>query len=167
MFIRRISLALTKLRRKIYFYMNVKDNSSVSLLMKDRPEIAEILSGHDSLKRWLVEQFSGIVTEFPILWETEEPKGGDIAEHLYPCKNKPAYIRVSRKLSGFDQLSGVIFELFNIQYYKWHIWLWKKACKGEIGKQEYSHRSLRLEYEAMKKCRRFLKTTFICVCQCG
>ena len=148
-----LNLLIDKLKWKI----DVKDNSSVSLLMKDRPEIAEILNGHDSLKRWLVEQFSGKVTKFPILWDPKEPEASVFADHMYPWKNKPAEIRVSRNMSGLDQLSGIIFELFNIRYHKKHRRLWKKACKGEIGKQEYSFRSCRLEYKAWKKCRRFFK----------
>ena len=60
-------------------------------------------------------------------------------------------------MSGLDQLSGIIFELFNIRYHKKHRRLWKKAGKGEIGKEEYSFRSCRLEYKAEKKCRRFFK----------
>jgi len=62
-------LSLTNARDKIKQgadYLNIKDNSSVSLLMKDRPEIAKILDGHDSLKRWLAQQFSGKQTGFPI-----------------------------------------------------------------------------------------------------
>jgi hypothetical protein len=104
-----------------------------------------------------LSKFSGKATEFPILWDTEEPETSDMAEHRYPWKNKPPYIRVSRKISGRDQLSGIIFELFNIRYHKKHLRLWKKACKGEIGKQEYSYRSMRLEYRAMKKCKQFFK----------
>jgi len=76
---------------------------------------------------------------------------------MYPVKSRPAYVRVSSKISGIDQLSGVIFELFNIRYHKKHRCLWIKACNGKISKGEYSYRSLRLEYKAMKKCRRFLK----------
>ncbi len=148
-----LNLLIDKLKWKI----NFKDNSSVSLLLRDRPEIAEILNGHDSLKRWLVEQFSGKVTKFPILWDPKEPEASDTAEHCYPSRNKPAKIRVSRNISGLDQLSGIIFELFNIRYHKKHRRLWKKACKGEVGKQEYSFRSCRLEYKAWKKCRRFFK----------
>jgi hypothetical protein len=150
-----LNLLIAKLKWKIG--VGVKDNSSVSLLLKDRPEVAEVLNGHDALKHWLVEQFSGKATKFPILWDPEEPETSSMAEHRYPLKNKPAYIRVSRKISRCDQLSGIIFELFNIRYHKKHLLLWKKACKGEIGKQEYSYRSLRLEYRAMKKCKQFLK----------
>jgi hypothetical protein len=47
-----LNLLIAKLEWKI----GVKDNSSVSLLLKDRPEIAEVLKGHDALKHWLVEQ---------------------------------------------------------------------------------------------------------------
>lgn len=148
---------LAKLKCKLYPCMDVQDNHSVSLLLKDRPEIAELLNGHDALKRWLVEQFSGKVTRFPILWDTKEPEDSSIAEHCHPRRNEPAKIRVSRNMSGRDQLSGVIFELFNIQNHKGHSRLWKKACNGKIGKQEYSFRSYRLEYIAWKKCRRFLK----------
>lgn len=148
-----LNLLIDKLKWKI----NVKDNSSVSLLLKDRPEIAKVLYGHDSLKRWLIEQFSGKATKFPILWDPKEPEASDAADHCYPLRNKPAKIRVSRNMSGLDQLSGIIFELFNIRYHKEHRRLWKKACKGEIGKQEYSFRSCRFEYKAWKKSRRFFK----------
>ena len=148
-----LNLLIDKLKWKI----NVKDNSSVSLLLKDRPEIAEILNGHDSLKRWLVEQFSGKVTKFPILWDPKEPEASVFADHMYPWKNKPAEIRVSSNMSGLDQLSGIIFELFNIRYHKRNLRLWKKSCNGKIGKQEYSFRSYRLEYKAWKKCKRFVK----------
>lgn len=137
--------------------MDVKDNSSVCLLLDDRPEIAELLNGHDVLKRWLVEQFSGKATKLPILWDPKEPESSDVAECCHPRRNEPAKIRVSRNLSGLEQLSAVIFELFNIQYHKRHGWLWKKACNGKIDKQEYNFQSCRLEYKAWKKCKRFLK----------
>jgi hypothetical protein len=145
------------LRRKKRSCIYTKDNSSVFLLLKDRPEIAKVLNGHDSLKRWLVKQFSGKATKFPILWDSEEPTEGASAEHYLPQKNKPAKIRVSKKLNGLDQLSGAIFELFNVRYYKGHSRLRQKAYNGEISKKEYSNQSLKLEYKAMKKCKYFLK----------
>jgi hypothetical protein len=148
-----LNLLIDKLKWKF----NVKGNSSVSLLLKDRPEIAEVLKGHDSLKRWMVEQFSGKNTKFPILWDPKEPEVSDIAEHSLPQRNEPAKIRVSRNMNGLDQLSGIIFELFNIRNQKKYNILWKKACKGEIGKQKYILRCFRLEYQALIKCKKFFK----------
>ena len=137
--------------------MEVEDNSSVSALLKDRPEIAELLKGHDDLKRWLIDQFSGKVTKIPIQWRLDEPETGGIAECSLPRGNEPAEIRVSRHMSGPDQLSGVIFELFNIQNHRNFCRLWKKACRGQISKKEYSYRCYRLEYKALKKCKRVLQ----------
>jgi hypothetical protein len=133
------------------------ENSSVSLLLQTRPQVAILLKDHDTLKRWLIAQFSGKATKFPILWDPDEPEDSEIAEHSLPCGNKPAKIRVSKKMSGRDQLSAVIFELFNIQYCEKQSQLWKQACAGVIGKREYSLRAYRLEYKAMKKCGGFLK----------
>jgi hypothetical protein len=84
------------------------------------------------LKQWLVEQFSGKGTRFPIQWNPDEPETGNIAECSLPLVNEPAEIMVSRNISGYDQLSGVIFELFNIQNHKKFCQLWKKACRGQI-----------------------------------
>lgn len=137
--------------------MDVKDNSSVCLLLEDRPEIAELLNGHDAFKRWLVEQFSGKATKFPILWDPNEPSSSDVADNNGPRRNESAKIRVSRNMNGLEQLSALVYELFNIRNHKRHSWLWKKACNGKIGKQEYSFQSCRLEYKAWKKCRRFFK----------
>ena len=144
-----LKLLVTKLNDKINFRREVGKNTTVSRLLNDRPEIAEVLNGHGLLKQWLVEQFSGKVTKFPIQWDPKEPEDGDIAEHCHPQRNEPAKVRVSRNMSGLDQLSGVVFELFNIQYHKGHSRLWEKACSGKIGEQEYSHRSYRLEYKAL------------------
>ena len=152
-----LKLLVTKLNDKINFRREVGKNTTVSRLLNDRPEIAEVLNGHGLLKQWLVEQFSGKVTKFPIQWDPKEPEDGDIAEHCHPQRNEPAKVRVSRNMSGLDQLSGVVFELFNIQYHKGHSRLWEKACSGKIGEQEYSHRSYRLEYKAKEKCKRFFK----------
>ena len=153
----RLNLLLVKLKRKIYPCMNVRNNSSVSLLLEDRPEIAELLKGHDDLKRWLFEQFSGKATKFPILWDPREPKMSDTAECSRPWKNKSAKIRVSRGLSGLDQLAGVAYELFNIRNDERFSRIWKKAFKGKIDKQKYILEADWFEYKAMKKCRRFLK----------
>jgi hypothetical protein len=152
-----LSLLLAKLKCKIYPCMDVRDNSSVTHLLEDRLEIAELLNGHDVLKRWLVEQFSGKTTKFPILWDPNEPNSGYVSEYHGPIRKEPAKIRVSRNISGLEQLSTLVYELFNISNHKRHNLLWKKACNGMIGKQEYGFQSCRLEYKAWKKCRRFFK----------
>ena len=152
-----LNLLLAKLKRKIYPCMDVTDNSSISLLLEDRPVIAELLKGHDDLKRWLDEQFSGKATEFPVLWDQKEPEDSDVAEHCYPRKNESAKIRVSRNLSGLDQLAAVVYELFNIRNHERYNRIRKKACEGKIDKQEYILRANLFEYKAMKKCRGFLK----------
>jgi len=150
-------MELDKLKCRLHPRTEHAGNTSVSLLLKDRPEIAEILKGHDALKLWLVEQFSGSVTKFPIQWDPKEPEDSDCAEHCPPRENEPAKIRVSRNMSGLDQLSGVIFELFNIRNHKRFNRLWKKACNGRIDKQEYSRRAYRLEYKAGKNCKQFFR----------
>ena len=152
-----LKLLVTKLNDKMGPCCKNRGLSSVSLLFEDRPEIAELLNGHDALKQWLVDQFSGKVVKFSVQWDTKEPEGGDVAEHNQPRRNDPAKIRVSKKMSGIDQLSGVVFELFNIQYHKRHSRLWKQACDGKIDKQEYSRRTYWLEYKAKGKCKRFFK----------
>lgn len=150
-------LLVAKLKFMTDPHRKARGRCSVSQLLEDRPEIAGLLNGHDTLKRWLVEQFSGKVTKFPIEWDPKEPEDSEVAEHNQPRSNEPAKIRVSRNMDGLDQLAGVVFELFNIQYHKGHSRLWKKAGNGKIGKQEYSHRSYRLEHKAMRKCKHFLK----------
>ena len=125
-------MELDKLKCRLHPHTEHAGNTSVSLLLKDRPEIAEILKGHDDLKRWLIDQFSGKVTKIPIQWRLDEPETGDIAECSLPRGNEPAEIRVSRHMSGPDQLSGVIFELFNIQNHTTFCRLWEKACRGQI-----------------------------------
>ena len=152
-----LKLLWKKLKGKIYPRINVIDNSSVSDLLKDRPEVAELLYGHDDLKQWLIEQFSGNATRFPIQWDTKEPEDSEWAEHCYPRQNETAKIRVSRSISGVDQLSGVVYELFNIQNHYRYKQIQKKAFNGEFSKQEYHLRAYRLEYAAMKKCKLFLK----------
>ena len=148
---------LAKLKCKIYPCMDVRDNSSVCLLLEDRPEIAELLNGHDVLKRWLVEQFSGKATKFPILWDPKEPEDDDVSEYCGPRRNEPAKIRVSRNMNGPEQLSAIVYELFNIRNHKRYSRVRKKACEGKFDKQEYILQAYCLEYKAMKKCKRFLK----------
>lgn len=152
-----LRLLINTLNDRINFHKEVKRNYSVPLLLADRPEIAELLEGHDALKKWMVRQFSGKVTKFPIQWDTEEPDDSDIAEHNQPRRNEPAKIRVNRNLSGLDQLVAVIFELFNIQNHKKFDRLWEKAYSGKIDKHKLSRRSFSLEYKAWRRCRRFLK----------
>lgn len=152
-----LSTLLSKLKYKIDSGREGWGYSSVSLLLKDRPEIAELLNDQDALKQWLVEQFSGKVTKFPIQWDPKEPEDSDFAEHCHPRRKEYAKIRVRRNMTGLDQLSGLVFELFNIQNHKRQSRLWEKTCKGKTGRQEYSRRAYRLEYKSMKKCKRFFK----------
>jgi hypothetical protein len=88
--------------------------------------------------------------------EQEEPQGGSGGEHVTPGKNRPASIRVTRKQSDIDQVAVLIFELFNIRFFKEQNNIWRQVCRGKIGKEDYVEKSFRLEHQAMIMTRKFL-----------
>ena len=142
---------------KICFINNTTGKPAVCQLLEDRPQINKLLNGHDGLTRWLVGQFSGKATNFPIVWDPNEPEDGSKAECCFPQENEPAKIRVSRNMCGRDQLAALIYELFNIRNCNKAEQIHIKACKGKLEREEYIRQNYRLEYNALRRCRKFIK----------
>jgi hypothetical protein len=91
--------------------------------MDDRPEMAKILEAHPDIYDWLVQEFDTTRAGFKPLWSPKVPIVGWPAEHEYPSNNmRPDAVEdgtvifpVSTDITAWDQLTGLIFLLYNFR----------------------------------------------------
>ena len=155
------SRAIRALRNEAWkVFQNLREvfcRNQLDSMLDDRPGMAALLEGQSALREWFRSQFAGEITGFRITWDPREPEFGPVAEHMDPQRGKPAYIRVSRRLSAINQLSVVVFELHNIRFFQERRQLWKKACRGRVSREEFNSKSIWLEYQALIESSKFLK----------
>jgi len=130
---------------------------SLQGMLSSRPNVAGVLKNSGHLLRWLSCQLAGKATGFPIRLEQEEPESCFAGEHVTPGKNRPAHIRVSHEQSDIDQVAVLIFELFNIRFFKERNDIRRQAWRGEVRKEDYLEKTFRLEHKAMIIAGRFLE----------
>ncbi len=134
--------------------------TQLDVILESRPQLAAVLRGRDELREWLVAEL-GRRTPAP-LWDPTEPVSGRAAEHEYPSRGGAApagtaVIRVSSRVSGWDQLAALVFELHNVRRSGRFAAIYRAAVRGEIDKAEYVRRSLEEELAALVATRDFLQ----------
>lgn len=124
--------------------------------LTDRPKAAEILNGNVVLERWLMEAFSGALTNGrQLVWEGDEPGGG--ARSSAHDSGNIFSIRVSDQLGGVDQLSALIFESVNAKGLPEISELNYRAHAHTISRNEYIDDILKHEHQAMVEVKRLLR----------
>ena len=134
--------------------------AQVRLMCAERPALGSALAGQEALRAWLVDQLDGRSIGFPIAGDDAEPTTGAFAEHEFSPAHTMASVRVRSDALGLDQLSGLVFELQNIQGFATYEAVWQAALHGEIGRQEFIRRMAACEFEALTRTRTFLRAQF-------
>jgi hypothetical protein len=131
--------------------------AQVRLMCAERPSLGRAIADHAALRAWLVDQLDGHSIGFPIAWDGAEPITGAFAEHEFSPGRTMAKVRVRSDALGLDQLSGLVFELQNIQGFATYEAAWQAGLRGEIGRQEFARRMAACEFEALTRTRTFLR----------
>ena len=137
----------------------VSGQVQLEVILKDRPQIAAVLTEREAIRAWLAEELEG--DDPRPLWDPSEPVTGRAAEHEYPspggaAPEGTAVIRISSQSSGWDQLAGLVFELHNLRRSSVFQEIHRAAVTGAIDRTEYIRRSLQQEFAALHATRLFL-----------
>ena len=137
----------------------VSGQVQLEVILKDRPQIAAVLTEREAMRAWLAEELEG--DDPRPLWDPSEPVTGRAAEHEYPSPGGAApagtaVIRISSQPSGWDQLAGLVFELHNLRRGPVFEEIHRAAVNGAIDRTEYIRRSLQQEFAALHATKLFL-----------
>jgi hypothetical protein len=132
------------------------DESTLSMILGDRPRLAETLAGHEQVKNWVESRFKPGALPVELMWDPGEPQGGQPVEHEYLSPDGPAAIRIGSGFSGLDQLTGLIYDLNNIEDYPEFQVIYDSAVSGDIDRGEYARLMLAQEFAGLQKTRAFL-----------
>lgn len=125
-------------------------------LLEDRPAMKEALSSEDSAYQWALSQLEEGMFGKRIYWDGNRPKSGRPAEHQWTPNYVVIRISDSRRYSGVDQWTCLIFELENARNVKAFEELQKQVRKRTIGREEFAIQCVRLEHNACNRTRRLL-----------
>jgi hypothetical protein len=141
----------------------------LQLMMSDRPEMRKFISKGDRVWTWIVNQFAGASTGFPISWINHPT--GSMATFVDPSYssyyspaigNAPAYLTVSElsrsgsgHVDGEQMWASLIFELFNIRNAKQVTRIEDLAISEKISKEQFIIEITRIEYDTLMKSAAF------------
>jgi hypothetical protein len=114
-------------------------NAEVEQFIRDRPDTADIIRHHSMLRRMLIWNFAGGLNGKRIYWGDNEPEGG--ADHIAGYGDRCSMVRVTKRESGIDKCTSLLFELLNVEIDK----------EGEI-LQNASPHDRKSRYEFAKSC---------------
>ncbi len=137
----------------------------LALILRDRPKLAVILKSHAFLRDWVVREFDGTSGGLRPLWDPSEPVSGRAAEHEYPSRGRRAgkvadgtvVFRVSARRTGWDQLTGLVFELHNFRGSRRFEEIHRAAVSGTIDKSAYVRQIVEQELIAVLATKEFLR----------
>ena len=137
----------------------------LALILRDRPKLAVILESHSSLRDWVVREFDRTSEGLRPLWDPSQPVSGRAAEHEYSSRGRragkvadgTAVFRVSARRTGWDQLTGLVFELHNFRGSRRFEEIHRAAVRGTIDKSAYVRQILEQEILALKTTKEFLR----------
>ena len=137
-------------------------------MLKDRPRMANYVSKGDPVWTWTVRQFAGEGLGARILWNAVAP----IDEHVRAYNSGPndrrsfgliaiREVDAGKPLSGEDQWSCAVFELYNIRNTKQFDETDKQAFAGKLTKEEFMRKFSTLEFNAGLSETSFYHTTWL------
>jgi hypothetical protein len=136
----------------------------VEQLLKDRPEMARLVTPDDEIFQWAVRKFAGEDVPGRILWDRELPAIA-WADHRVPTPGKPARVRLRTAMPlgaslgptrsfGFEELwSMLAYELHNVQSYQRFREVAEAARDGHLTRDGYVLENTRLEFHALQRTR--------------
>lgn len=116
-----------------------------------------VIQPEDAVVRWLVEQFNGKDTGFPVFWDQDKPANDAQADHTMPLLGVPASVRVFEPLDSdgtptfrFEIMwYCVVYEMHNLKNFLSFKDLVQKVPTGEIRREQFVEECARLEYKAL------------------
>ncbi|HIA54796.1 MAG TPA: hypothetical protein EYN91_22380 [Candidatus Melainabacteria bacterium] len=133
----------------------------INRLLKDRPELATLISKGDGAYEWIRLNFAGEYTGFRIYWENSKPYIDADGENRFDDFNHTGAIRV-KKPSISDapgnaeiQCMAVVYELINIRNTPRFTALWNDALNGKLTRSEWVRGNTLLEFEAIHETKNF------------
>lgn len=127
----------------------------VRKMLRDRSEMKKYVAERDVIWKWVVRKFAGEDLSDTIDWNPEPPLYHYEADHSKPTESRRGFICIR---DHFEQSwASVVYELYNIAHtidsYKIH----QNACVGHLSKEDYIKERTKLEYEAIKKTKKFYR----------
>ena len=131
--------------------------SQVEAVIRDRPEMGEVINREPALREMLESGFEGDTWSGRVNWDDREPVGSSSAEHFPQYRGQPTSVRISKNpdISAVDKCSSLAFELYNVGFDKEFRRLETAAFEKRIDRHDYVKRVVRLEFEALMKERAF------------
>lgn len=134
-------------------------------LLMDRPQMAKHVKKGDPVWTWIIRQFAGEHTGVRYRWNntTDDESFDD----TIACNNsfKHWIAVVSKKKNGPEEKpdkmwAAFIFECFNIRNNRDFEILWDEVLALKVSKEEFAHRSAKLEYNALREQSAFFKNVW-------
>lgn len=127
-------------------------------LVRDRPKLRATLASRPEIRAWLAGRFGGSAGGVMVDWDPSAPRSGQLAEHLQPqVTGGHATLRIAETDSGFDQLTGAIFEMLNMESGAEFTALWGQALAHAVTRQAFAEGMARLEHRALRRFKVFAK----------
>jgi hypothetical protein len=130
----------------------------IEQLLDDRPDFQTILVPGSKIYEWIANAFDGKFLGERIFWDAREPPYNVLGCYGHPTIASPAHVQVTsdNKITPFDRLAVLVFELHNVQNSRESIELDMLAMQGGIGREQYADKQIKLELRAHSKVARFL-----------
>src|SRR5262249_23492801 len=135
--------------------------SQVEAVIRDRPEIKEVIDREPALRELLESGFESDAWSGRVRWDNREPSDFFGAEHAprYTGTSNPTAVRVSKNpdMSAVDKCEALAFELYNVGNDKEFRRLDSAAKDGRIARDDFVTTMVRLEFEALMKTQAFFR----------
>ncbi len=133
--------------------------SQVEAVIRDRPEMGEVINREPALREMLESGFEGDAWSGRVHWDNREPKDSSRAEHWEQHNGQPTSVRVSKNpdTSAIDKCSQLAFELYNVGNDKEFFRLENAAIEKRMTRHDFVTSKVRLEFEALMKTREFFR----------
>ena len=143
----------------------------VKRMLSDRPQMRGLIKKRDELWMWTARQYAGEYTGRRYNWQKNPETSGTGVDkfgawHNFDVDTGSGYVTVKKTredglLATPEQMwAGVIYELFNVRNDSDFQEAWADVLAHKLSKADYTARSTRLEYNALKELSKFYSTNW-------
>lgn len=134
-------------------------NRQVEQLCDDRPDLKTILIPGSAIYEWVTDSFDGKYFGQRIFWHSPEPADKAMSSCLPPLGSYPAHILITSdiKITAFDRLGLLIFELHNIEHASEFAKVVTDARQGRIGREQFADELVRIELQTHESVVKFFE----------
>jgi len=135
------------------------DTSEVDKLLKDRPQLTEIIKENDPVWIWLDKSFRD-TNGLPAIWSSQDPEGHYLANHAYNSAGQAIIMAAAKnaegkQLGGEQVLSLVVFELLNARHRDDFLKVVDLAKQGKFTKAEFEEEMAKIEFKTAWDVKKF------------